>query len=38
MAKCQRQFGNELLSNSTTAQSETWGTFLESPPKIAVPG
>ena len=29
MAKCQRQFGNELLFNSTTAESETWDPFLK---------
>ena len=38
MAKCQRQFGNELLSNSTTAESETWDPFLKVQVTLRNPG
>ena len=39
MAKCQRQFGNDqLLSNSTTVQSETWDPFSKVPLTLRNPG
>ena len=38
MAKCQRQFGNELLSNSTTVESETWDPFLKVQVTLRNPG